>query len=526
MTRRQAACLAACAAAVLAASARAQAAAPAPCVGAGVLATLAPGASVPTAVGPSVTAADRQSATADTFLDPATQLTVDHVDVGAAGCATGGAAPGGTATRATVWRILGNSVGADTLEADLVPAAGDGSGWRLRSHFDGLEVNARTVTVGPGQTVPVGTWGTLRSQVSVDAGAGQDLRWWRAALALELTQAHGGFAAGTTFLIGWVSADRRPAPPPPLPLPVTVKPKPSPKPKPVQKPSPPVTTTTTTTSTTETPKPPKPPKRPKAKHVRRGYHPTHDPLRATPPLGLAAYDFPLFGASAWGDTYGANRSDVPGGWHHGDDLFADLGTPVLAVADGTVFAVGWNRVGGWRLWLRDRLGNAFYYAHLAGYTALARNNTQVRQGQVLGFVGNTGDAHTTDPHLHFEVHPNGLLYLGYDGAVDPTTYVAAWHRLAQVQMLPPVVLPSHAPSGQGSLTDFRRLLALHPLARTERLPKPVTKPEKRVSTGAQATRTAAVPPRSGSRAALVAAVLLLLLAGAAVGLTAWNGRRR
>ena len=57
--------------------------------------------------------------------------------------------------------MLGNSVGADTLEADLVPATGDGSGWRLRSHFDGLEVNAKPVTVGPGQTVPVGTWGDL-----------------------------------------------------------------------------------------------------------------------------------------------------------------------------------------------------------------------------------------------------------------------------------------------------------------------------------------------------------------------------
>ena len=167
--------------------------------------------------------------------------------------------------------------------------------------------------------------------------------------------------------------------------------------------------------------------------MRRGFHPTHQPLRATPPLGLATYDFPLYGDISWGDTYGAGRSDVPGGWHHGDDLFAKLGTPVVAVADGTVFAVGWNRVGGWRLWLRDELGNAFYYAHLAGYTALSKDNHHVSRGEVLGFVGNTGDAHTTDPHLHFEVHPNTLLYLGYDGAVDPTTYLAGWHRPATVR---------------------------------------------------------------------------------------------
>ena len=213
MTRRQAVCLVACTAAALSAAAEAHAAASDPCVGAGVLATLAPGATVPVIVGPSVSASERQSATADSFLDPASQLTLDHVDVGAAGCVGAAGAPGGTAMRATVWRLLGNSVGADTVEADLVPAAGDGSGWRLRARFDGLEVNAQPVTVPAGATVPVGAWGVLRSQVSIDAGPGQPLRWWRAALGLRLTEAHAGFAAGTTFLIGWVSAGRRPAPP-------------------------------------------------------------------------------------------------------------------------------------------------------------------------------------------------------------------------------------------------------------------------------------------------------------------------
>ena len=376
-------------------------------------------------------------------------------------------------------------------------------------------MNAKPVTVGPGDRVAVGTWGVLRSQVSFDAGAGQPLRYWRAALALELTHAHGGFPAGTTFLIGWVSADRRPAPPP-TPLPAKPEPKPKPKPKPVRKP--PVATTTTTVTTPEAPAvtttaaPPTKPKpkakpKPKPKHVRRGFHPTHQPLRATPPLGRTeTYVFPLAATPAWGDTYGAGRSDVPGGWHHGDDLFAKLGTPVVAVADGTVFAIGWNRVGGWRLWLRDTAGNAFYYAHLAGYTALARNNNHVRRGQVLGFVGNTGDAHTTDPHLHFEVHPNGLLYLGYDGAVDPTTYLAGWPRAGHVKILPPVVLPSHAPPGQGSLTDFRRLLRAAP-ARARRAPAEARRRQagNRVALGAEAGRATAVPGGSDSRAPLIAA---------------------
>src|SRR5258705_6036199 len=105
MIQRQAACLAAFAAAALAGSVHASAADSAPCVGAGVLATLAPGSTVPTVIGPSVAAADRQSTAASSYLDPATQLTLDQVEVGAAGCTGGTTAPGGTSTRATVWRV-------------------------------------------------------------------------------------------------------------------------------------------------------------------------------------------------------------------------------------------------------------------------------------------------------------------------------------------------------------------------------------------------------------------------------------
>ena len=145
------------------------------------------------------------------------------------------------------------------------------------------------------------------------------------------------------------------------------------------------------------------------------------------------YVFPVFGPSGYGDTFGAPRGDVPGGWHHGDDIFAPLGAPLLAVADGVVFSVGPNRIGGNRLWLQDLAGNQFYYAHLSAYTPLARNGTHVHAGDVLGFVGNTGDAAGGPYHLHFEVHPASLLFLGYDGAVDPTPYLDAWRHLQDVR---------------------------------------------------------------------------------------------
>jgi murein DD-endopeptidase MepM/ murein hydrolase activator NlpD len=98
-----------------------------------------------------------------------------------------------------------------------------------------------------------------------------------------------------------------------------------------------------------------------------------------------------------------------------------------------VFSVGWNDVGGNRLWLRDSQGNEFYYAHLSAFTPLARNGLHVKAGEMLGFVGNTGDAQGTPTHLHFEVHPSSLLFMGYDGAVDPTPYLEAWKHLQDVR---------------------------------------------------------------------------------------------
>jgi murein DD-endopeptidase MepM/ murein hydrolase activator NlpD len=82
--------------------------------------------------------------------------------------------------------------------------------------------------------------------------------------------------------------------------------------------------------------------------------------------------------------------------------------------------------------VRDGQGNLFYYAHLSAFTPLAVNGNKVNAGDVLGFVGNTGDAQGTPTHLHFEIHPVGLIGLGYDGAVDPTTYLLAWKHLQDV----------------------------------------------------------------------------------------------
>jgi murein DD-endopeptidase MepM/ murein hydrolase activator NlpD len=229
------------------------------------------------------------------------------------------------------------------------------------------------------------------------------------ALEIRLTADHGGLPAGTTVLVGYaeVAAQAAAAPPPAAPPPPPpLKPKPSP------------------------PKGPK--RRVPAPEAKPGIPPIIAPPNVTPKLTAGGYVFPVYGPSSFVDTYGAARGDVSGGWHHGDDIFAPLGAPILAVASGAVFSVGWNEIGGNRLWLRDGQGNLFYYAHLSAFSPLAVNGNKVAAGAVLGFVGNTGDAAGTPYHLHFEIHPVGLLGLGYDGAVNPTSYLLAWKHLQDI----------------------------------------------------------------------------------------------
>jgi hypothetical protein len=155
------------------------------------------------------------------------------------------------------------------------------------------------------------------------------------------------------------------------------------------------------------------------------------PADVSPELTRGGYVFPVYGAAGYSDTFGAPRAHVS--WHHGVDIFAPLGAPLLAVADGTVYSVGWNDVGGNRLWLRDDAGNEFYYAHLAAFAPAAVNGARVKAGTVLGFAGNTGDAEATPPHLHFEIHPVSLLFMGYDGVINPKPFLDAWQRRQDVR---------------------------------------------------------------------------------------------
>ena len=88
------------------------------------------------------------------------------------------------------------------------------------------------------------------------------------------------------------------------------------------------------------------------------------------------------------------------------------------------------------------------------------HSKHVRAGDVLGFVGDTGDAFGGAPHLHFEVHPRQLLRLRYDGAVDPTTYLNGWLHMQSVHAPFPVHprLPRQPGLRREARQVFRQLL--------------------------------------------------------------------
>ena len=109
---------------------------------------------------------------------------------------------------------------------------------------------------------------------------------------------------------------------------------------------------------------------------------------------------PVQGTSAYGDTWGAPRSG--GRRHQGTDMLATTGTPLQAVIGGFVSQRS-NRLGGVTISLQGDNGNRYYYAHLSAYEG---PGGRVEQGQVIGYVGDTGNA-TGVPHLHFEIRPNG-----------------------------------------------------------------------------------------------------------------------
>jgi hypothetical protein len=158
---------------------------------------------------------------------------------------------------------------------------------------------------------------------------------------------------------------------------------------------------------------------------------------AAPPGSVPALIFPVAGPTSYIDDFGQAR---PGGPHQGNDLMAAKKTPVVAVEPGRVKFWTTSVGAGCMLYLYGASGTTYLYIHLnndltmkndnrgkcvpgVAYAHGLKNGAKVQTGQLLGYVGDSGDANGLASHLHFEVHPGG------GAAVSPFPYLQTAQHL-------------------------------------------------------------------------------------------------
>jgi murein DD-endopeptidase MepM/ murein hydrolase activator NlpD len=282
-------------------------------------------------------------------------------------------------------RLFGGLVTADSV---TVRASATNDGATRSGSVRGLVIDGQEVgTQSRRRSFDMGGHGKL--VVVDDRGRGI------VGLNAKLTRDYGRFAAGNTAKVAYAAASARDAVAPPKP-----EPEPEPEPKPDPKPEP-------------KPEPDPEPDRTQPKAERR------EAPRTETLATDKGFVFPVYGKYTYTNDWGAPRATT--GIHEGNDIFAPTGTPVVAVCDGSLNRVGTLPISGNRLWVKcDKGRDSFFYAHLSAFATETRNGLKVKAGTVLGFVGSTGDAEQTPPHVHFEVHPrNG-------DAVNPYPFLRAW----------------------------------------------------------------------------------------------------
>ncbi|MDP8938035.1 MAG: M23 family metallopeptidase [Actinomycetota bacterium] len=157
-----------------------------------------------------------------------------------------------------------------------------------------------------------------------------------------------------------------------------------------------------------------------------------DALRRLQDVGFTAEEaavlgmgrFPVGGPADYRDDWLEARFGPPFHLHQGTDIFAARGTPVRAPADGAVRFVEEGGLGGLSAYVTTGDGTFYYMTHLNGFNRKIGSGSRVKQGEVIAYVGNTGNAANGAPHLHFEIHPGG------GAAVNPKPFLDTWLREA------------------------------------------------------------------------------------------------
>ncbi len=349
------------------------------------------------------------------YPDDGSVIRVSSTSASASATSKGGSATGEATSELDGVQLFGGEISIGHLVASAIAAAtpDQASGITNQTAISGITYLGQPVAVSTGGRIQLGDWGYIQTLVETSSGGDPGTEGRHQSmqvLDLHVVVAHGGLPAESEIVIGRADAYAQYEKDTST---VTI-PKPGPQPD---------NSKTTTGKTSTTPG--------KNAGSQNGGKVEKIPSGLQPKITRKGHVFPVYGQAWFSDSFGAPRADTK--WHHGIDIFAPMGTPLLAVADGTVFSVGWNNLGGNRLWLKDNDGNEFYYAHLSAFSPLALNGLRVKAGAVLGFVGNSGDAITTPTHLHFEAHPAALLSLGYDAsAVDPYQWLVGLQHLQEV----------------------------------------------------------------------------------------------
>jgi hypothetical protein len=158
---------------------------------------------------------------------------------------------------------------------------------------------------------------------------------------------------------------------------------------------------------------------------------------ATPNGAVPTLIFPVAGSATYTDDFGQAR---PGGKHQGNDMLSTKKTPVVAVEAGKIEFWTTSASAGCMLYLYGASGTMYEYIHLnndvtmkndnrgkcvagTAYAPGLKNGAKVTAGQMVGYVGDSGDANGLHAHLHFEVHPGG------GKAVSPYPYLQAAQHL-------------------------------------------------------------------------------------------------
>jgi hypothetical protein len=135
--------------------------------------------------------------------------------------------------------------------------------------------------------------------------------------------------------------------------------------------------------------------------------------------------FPVAGLAWWSDDWHAPRCCPSPHLHHGLDIFAPIGTPLVAAANGYITQkVNSPITSGLGLEVTDARGVQYFYAHLSSFAPGIEVGTRVDIGQVVGYVGDTGNARGTIPHVHFEYQPDGI-------PAPPKPHVDRWLKIAE-----------------------------------------------------------------------------------------------